>query len=154
MNGSRISRDTSRATYRHDDDTTPAPYPRRMRRRTTTTQRLAALVAALCLAGALVAALAPTGQGCGSLAAPDFTDAEVRELAARFERVAEQTTGAARSDALSNRLEVMTLGAHCHEALGDRRTWTIGLGAGALVIPAGLLWVASGRRETTPTSTI
>ncbi len=153
MNGSRDSRTQSRGTCPDDaTSSTPRPYPRGMRRQTTMVQRLAALVGGLCLVGALVAAFAPAN-GCGSWVAPAFTDDEITELAEGFDRLAEQTTGTARVDAISNRAETLAIGVYCHETLDDRRTWTIGLGLGALVIPAGLLWVTSGRRETTSTST-
>lgn len=116
------------------------------------TRRIAAVIAALLLAAAAIATLAPTsalGTSCGTWVAPEYDRDQVAKLVARGQDTAAdlEQLGADGSDltSMGNVLAATTI--QCDDALDGRRLITLVLLGLAVAAPVGIIYVGRGRKE-------
>lgn len=117
-------------------------------------QRSAIVAAVLFLGLAVWAAFVPThshATSCGTWVSPGLTDGEVADAIDRGQAAIEDSGGLGDPTnlqaAMINLVETKKV---CDSKLSTRQTLTwVGV-AGALVVPAGILFIASGRRRREP----
>lgn len=114
------------------------------------TRRIAAVLAALLLAAAAIATLAPTsaiGTSCGTWVAPEYDRDRVADLLARGEdTTADLEQLGAESDltAMGNVLAAATL--ECDDALDTRRLIALVLLGLAVAAPLAIIYVGRARK--------
>jgi hypothetical protein len=114
--------------------------------------RLAIAVGLLFVFGALAATFLPaspsTGGGCGTWIAPEYDRERVAQLVERGQRVVEDSAGLGldTSDLQASTVGLVRAYVECDEALGTRRTLSLGMLGLAVLLPGAVIFVA-GRRE-------
>jgi len=115
------------------------------------TSRITAVIAALFLAAAAIATLAPTsalGTSCGTWVAPEYDRDQVADLLARGEKTAAglEQLGADGSDltAMGNVLAATTI--ECDDALDTRRLVALVLLGLAIAAPVAIIYVGRPKK--------
>lgn len=106
-------------------------------------QRLAVVAGLVLLLGAGLFTFLPTnanGSTCGTWVAPEWDKDESAELAGRAADLGDEGEALAR--------EVATNYRQCTDALSTRRLLSIGLLVGAVLLPAGIVFVGRGQTAT------
>lgn len=115
------------------------------------TTRIAAVLAALLLTGALVATFAPTsahGSSCGTWVAPEYDRERTAELIARGSETADdlERLGADGSNltSMGNALAATTIA--CDDQLDGRRLLALILLGLAVAAPAGIIYIGRAKK--------
>jgi hypothetical protein len=114
------------------------------------TKRLAIVAGALLLLGAVAATFLPTspqGQTCGTWVAPEWEEEATDQLVERWQDLGERDFLGGGAEAAGRVASIRGAQRACDSALGTRRTVALVLLAGAVLVPAGVMFVAGGRRE-------
>lgn len=120
--------------------------------------RAAIVIGALFFIGAAAATFlpaSPDGATCGTWVDPEWTDEAVDDLLDDWEGIYNSTAGTSfgqglASEAVGSAMSIKASKTACDDALGTRRTISIVLLAGAVLVPAAVMFV--GRGAVRPTS--
>lgn len=113
-------------------------------------KRLAIVAGVLFLLGAVAATFLPTspqGATCGTWVAPEWDEEATDALVRDWEQLADQELSPFEGTADANIAGIRAVQRACDGALGTRRTATLVLLGLAVLVPAGVFFVAAGDRR-------